>query len=189
MSPAERMLWEKIAIVPEKWQQHPYGDQGGGFWVGAIIGKQIIWFNDIEGGWNISGYSSHGQFTEYWCNQDELEWVIHRIVEPEHTTYFRSQPKEEGCEDDRLHELNYQCLNCCNSFILTVTDLELKGSLDQSRMEACPACGQRVDTGPACCRNCQSIFILDFPHWHMKCDLAGGNCPACGTKYVSPCIC
>jgi len=76
MSPGQRAFWEQIAIYPEKWQQHPYGDLGGGFWVAAIMGRQIIWYNDIEGGWNSSTYSVYGTFTDYWCNQDKLEWSV-----------------------------------------------------------------------------------------------------------------
>ena len=30
MTPAQQRLWNAIKIVPEKWQQHPYGDPGGG---------------------------------------------------------------------------------------------------------------------------------------------------------------
>ncbi len=42
MSLPQRNLWESIRIDPEKWEQHPYGDEGNGFWVVAIYGKNII---------------------------------------------------------------------------------------------------------------------------------------------------
>ena len=32
MNPVQRAFWKQIAIYPEKWKQHPYGDKGGGFW-------------------------------------------------------------------------------------------------------------------------------------------------------------
>lgn len=73
-------LWEAIRIPPEKWQQHPWGDEGGGFWVVAIIGRVVVWFNDIEEGFNLSTYSKHGEINEYYCNQDELEWTIQHIL-------------------------------------------------------------------------------------------------------------
>jgi hypothetical protein len=76
MNPKQRMFWEQIAIDPEKWTQHPYGDEGGGFWVVAVMGRKIIWYNDIEEGWNSSAYSKYGAFSDYCCNQDELEWVV-----------------------------------------------------------------------------------------------------------------
>ena len=37
MSPAQLRLWEAVRIDPQKWQQHPYGDQGEGFWVYSIF--------------------------------------------------------------------------------------------------------------------------------------------------------
>lgn len=76
MSPSLREFWEQIAIPPEKWGQSPYGERGQGFWVVAIMGRKIIWFNDIEDGWNSSEYTSYGEFSDYWCNQDKLEWIV-----------------------------------------------------------------------------------------------------------------
>lgn len=35
-------FWELIQVFPEKWQQVPYGEEGNGFWVVTICGKQII---------------------------------------------------------------------------------------------------------------------------------------------------
>ena len=29
---AHQRLWNAIRIEPRKWHQHPYGDDGGGFW-------------------------------------------------------------------------------------------------------------------------------------------------------------
>lgn len=76
MSPAERRLWEAIRIEPEKWQQHPYGAQGAGFWVVALVGRTVIWYNDIEEGFNRSRYSANGTIDDYWCNHDELELTV-----------------------------------------------------------------------------------------------------------------
>jgi hypothetical protein len=52
MSSEQRNLWEIIKIIPEKWKQEPWENEGGGFWVVAIIGKTVVWFNDIEDGYN-----------------------------------------------------------------------------------------------------------------------------------------
>lgn len=76
MSPAQLRLWEVIRIEPVKWRQRPYGDQGAGFWVVAIIGSTVLWFNDIEDGFNRSRYSAYGLIDDYWCNQDELELAV-----------------------------------------------------------------------------------------------------------------
>ncbi len=76
MPDAARRLWEAIRIDPEKWRQHPYGDAGGGFWVVALLGRTVIWYNDIEDGFNRSVYSDYGTIDDYWCNQDELNVTI-----------------------------------------------------------------------------------------------------------------
>ena len=80
MSPPHIRLWEAVRIEPRKWQLHPYGDSGKGFWVVAIIGQTVIWYNDIEEGFNRSRYSAYGQIEDYWCNQDELELTIDYLM-------------------------------------------------------------------------------------------------------------
>jgi hypothetical protein len=80
MSRSQKTFWELIAIYPEKWTQHPYGDEGNGFWVVAIVGRWIVWFNDIEDGWNVSEYIRYGEFEDYCCNQDPLEIAIEKLA-------------------------------------------------------------------------------------------------------------
>ncbi len=80
MSLPQRRLWEVIRIVPEKWKQNPWGNEGKGFWVVGLIGNSIIWYNDIEEGFNKSTFTKYGEINEYWCNQDELEWTIQHII-------------------------------------------------------------------------------------------------------------
>jgi hypothetical protein len=70
----------RYRITPEKWQQDPYGKEGGGFWVVALIGTTVVWYNDIEEGFNRSCYSRYGFIDDYWCNQDELEWAIQALL-------------------------------------------------------------------------------------------------------------
>ena len=76
----ERRLWESIKVDPCKWSQDPWGNEGGGFWVVAIYGNTVVWYNDIEEGFNRSRYLVFGEIEEYWCNQDELQWVISHIL-------------------------------------------------------------------------------------------------------------
>jgi hypothetical protein len=80
MSLPQRRFWEAIRIEPQKWELPPYGDLGGGFWVVAVIGQTVVWYNDIEDGFNRSHYSTPGTIGEYWCNQDRLEWTIQNII-------------------------------------------------------------------------------------------------------------
>ncbi|MPL94485.1 hypothetical protein SDC9_40639 [bioreactor metagenome] len=74
-------FWELIKIDPEKWEEGKYSKEGGGFWVVALIGKRIIWYNDIEDGFNISDYIQYGEFSDYWCNQDTLRSAIQDLFD------------------------------------------------------------------------------------------------------------
>jgi hypothetical protein len=80
MSMPQLRLWQAVRIEPEKWQQHPYGDLGAGFWVVAIVGRTVIWYNDIEEGFNRSRYKAYGTIEDYWCNQDELELTVQFLM-------------------------------------------------------------------------------------------------------------
>jgi hypothetical protein len=71
-----RNFWFTIKINPEKWEEETYGKDGGGFWAVALIGKLVLWYNDIEEGFNISKYDDYGIISEYWCNQDNLDKVV-----------------------------------------------------------------------------------------------------------------
>lgn len=79
MGPEQTRLWNLSRIPPKKWSQEPYGVEGGGFWVVAILGSLVVWYNDIEEGFNCSSYSEFGKIKDYWCNQDELECVIQNL--------------------------------------------------------------------------------------------------------------
>jgi hypothetical protein len=74
----ERAVFARAAAAPAKWQLAPWGDLGGGFWVVAVMDDRVLWYNDIEGGFNISRFVTRGTIpsTEYWCNQDELRWAL-----------------------------------------------------------------------------------------------------------------
>lgn len=74
-------FWQLIKTEPIKWIEKDYGDVGGGFWVVAICGTKVIWYNDIEYGFNISDYNIYGQIEGYYCNQDELSWVVTRLFD------------------------------------------------------------------------------------------------------------
>jgi hypothetical protein len=80
MNEPSRRLWEAVRIEPEKWQQHPYGDPGLGFWAVAIVGRTVIWYNDIENGFNRSTYSEYGTIDDYWCNDDELPVTLEYLA-------------------------------------------------------------------------------------------------------------
>jgi hypothetical protein len=41
----------------------------------------VVWFNDIEGGFNRSQYSAFGIIKDYWCNQDELAHTMQCLLD------------------------------------------------------------------------------------------------------------
>jgi hypothetical protein len=80
MEPPARSLSDVIRVRPVKWLLHPRGDEGGRFWVVGIIGKQVVWYNDVEDGFNVSRYDAPGEIAEYWCNRDALNHVTHALL-------------------------------------------------------------------------------------------------------------
>jgi len=74
-------LWHYIKITPEKWQETEYGNEGGGFWVVGIFGRQVLWYNDIEEGFNVSSYLNYGIIEKYAPEQNKLDWVVYRLLE------------------------------------------------------------------------------------------------------------
>lgn len=74
-------FWELIKIYPEKWNEDTYGKEGNGFWVVGLIGRKVIYYNDIEEGFNISDYKTYGTIDHYFCNQDKLIWTVGRLFE------------------------------------------------------------------------------------------------------------
>ncbi|MGR6873995.1 hypothetical protein ACU6U9_17175 [Pseudomonas sp. HK3] len=80
MNLKQRRMWDAIKIPPVKWRQDPYANEGAGFWVVALIGLTVIWFNDIEDGFNRSSFIEYGVIDNYFCNQDELEWQVQGVI-------------------------------------------------------------------------------------------------------------
>lgn len=83
-----RAAWERIRIEPEKWQCRPWGDEGGGFWAVAVSGDQVIWFNDIEGGFNTSPFTQRGVIDRYYCNQDDFAELLRTLPEAQAAVEF-----------------------------------------------------------------------------------------------------
>jgi hypothetical protein len=41
--------------------------QGNGFWVVGLIGRKVVYYNDIEEGFNISDYKTYGTVDGYFA--------------------------------------------------------------------------------------------------------------------------
>ena len=68
--------WRTVAVDPLKWACSPWGDQGGGFWVVAINDDSVIWYNDIEDGFEVSGYTELDRIENYASSQLELSMIF-----------------------------------------------------------------------------------------------------------------
>lgn len=76
LNPLCLTFWNYIKIEPEKWNEKTMGELGGGFWVVGIIGKKVIYYNDIEEGFNLSEFTKYGEINSYECSQSELHELI-----------------------------------------------------------------------------------------------------------------
>ena len=74
-----RTFWDRVRIEPVKWSLPPWGDQGAGFWVVAIVEQRALWYNDIEDGFNVSRFDAAGRINDYCCNQDDLGLALRRL--------------------------------------------------------------------------------------------------------------
>lgn len=96
MNEQEHRLWGLIRVTPQKWSEQDYGEEGGGFWVVALLGQLVIWYNDIEDGFNITGYTDFGRIDSYTCDQDELYFTVRkllRLIESGEQSLVRGGPK------------------------------------------------------------------------------------------------
>lgn len=79
-SPAEDRVWELIRIDPVRWKESGYGAETDGFWAVAVFGNQVLWYNEIEDGFNLSRFDAYSEIAEYWCDQLDLVHILRRIA-------------------------------------------------------------------------------------------------------------
>jgi len=84
--------WKAMRIEPQKWQCPPWGDAGGGFWAVAIRDGNVVWYNDIEGGFNTSSFERHGVIGEYLCNQGDFEEYLATLPEALAAVQWHTEP-------------------------------------------------------------------------------------------------
>ena len=79
LEPSHLVFWNSIKVEPVRWQEPDYGEAGGGFWVVAVSASWVMWFNDIEDGFNVSEFIREGFISSYYCEKDELVWAVKRL--------------------------------------------------------------------------------------------------------------
>lgn len=73
-------LWTMIRIAPEKWAEPTCGNEGGGFWAVALVGRNVVWYNDIEEGFNISPFTTAGTIDGCGYEEYELHHVLQQLA-------------------------------------------------------------------------------------------------------------
>ena|SRR6266545_2368443 len=81
-SDEQRAFFPVVAFQPIRWRQSPWGGQSGGFWAVAAHEDRVLWYNEIEQGFNVSRFTTWGTIpdNEYWCNQDPLQWALPQLM-------------------------------------------------------------------------------------------------------------
>ncbi len=75
----QRLTFKKYAVKPFCAPIVRYGIAGTVVVVARKRGEVIYW-EDIEGGFNISPISADGKILEHWCNQDELRFALNAWI-------------------------------------------------------------------------------------------------------------
>ncbi len=79
MSSENFQFWNEIKFTPTKWTEHEFGDEGGGFWAVAKYKNFVLYYNDIEEGFNISEFEKDREIKEYGAEQDELQFALIKL--------------------------------------------------------------------------------------------------------------
>ena len=83
MNPKHLKFWNEIKINPKKWNEDEYGNEGNVFWVVAKFKNLVVYYNDIEEGFNISDFIEEGKIENYYAEQDELNIAILKLLKLE----------------------------------------------------------------------------------------------------------
>ena len=89
---AERALFERSRIDLERrlFATETYLESA---FVVAWHRDEIMYYNDIEGGFNTSPVDGDGAILEYWCNQDSLQGALHTWLLQDQTESAAVSPR------------------------------------------------------------------------------------------------
>jgi len=73
-------LFKRCAVDPYPAPIIRYGNSGTVVVV-ARDRDEVIYYEDIEEGFNVSPVGSTGEILEHWCNQDELKFALNYWIE------------------------------------------------------------------------------------------------------------
>jgi hypothetical protein len=75
----EKAFWHFIRIEPEKWIHSAYYHERVEFFVIAVFGRRVIYYNDIEEGFNISEFDEYGKLKGGGANQNDFHNYISHL--------------------------------------------------------------------------------------------------------------
>ena len=76
-SPALRTIFETYQVAPFSAPIERYGKLETVFVV-ARKDAEVMYYEDVEEGFNVSPISPEGTILEHWCSQDELKYALQR---------------------------------------------------------------------------------------------------------------
>ena len=73
------VAFERFAVEPYVAPILRYGEMENAVVV-ARRGDEVIYWEDVEEGFNLSPLAPDGQILEHWCNQDELRFALNAWI-------------------------------------------------------------------------------------------------------------
>ena len=93
--PEQQQVFEKHRVPLRKAPIVRYGKIEYVFVV-ARNGDEVMYYEDVEGGFNFSPVDAKGHILQHWCNQDELKYALwHWLGHPQE---YRRGPAESWQE-------------------------------------------------------------------------------------------
>jgi hypothetical protein len=74
------VAFKRYAVEPYVAPILRYGEMGNAIVV-ARRGDEVIYWEDVEEGFNLSPVALDGRILEHWCNQDELRFALNAWIE------------------------------------------------------------------------------------------------------------
>lgn len=74
-------LFDKVKVRPRTTPIVRYGKLEKVFVVAESEGE-VIYYEDIDEGFNISPLTGDGKIAQHWCNDDKLGWALERWLTP-----------------------------------------------------------------------------------------------------------
>ena len=78
--PEQTATFKKYAVEPYLAPIVRYGELEQVVVV-ARNGDEVMYWEDVEEGFNLSPIASDGKILEHWCNQDELRYAVNSWIE------------------------------------------------------------------------------------------------------------